>query len=519
MTIAVIMSYSDCLEEKYSWSQTKKVAFFARSQHKPWGYFLDANRFEFGSHRIQHSINSCTAFHPRRQVQNKLFALDTSISQLSSKMSKRSSSSPASASKKKAKQENDVMTDKCINTVRILCAEMVEKANSGHPGAPMGCAPLAHVLFGEVMNFSPNNAKWFNRDRFVLSNGHACALQYAMLYLTGVGGLTLDDLKQFRQLGSKTPGHPENFLTPGVEVSTGPLGQGISNAVGLAMAERHLAATFNQPGFNLVEHYTYVICGDGCLQEGISSEACSLAGHLGLGMQNPPTIYHTTPHITTQYHQPKQIANFLHLTSKPQPTNTPLLSNDLLTTLLIPLSSYCTFTTAIAMTGKLIVLYDDNHITIDGDTNLAFTEDVNARYASYGWHVQVRTQSHIHITTHTSSDRNLFYSLLTFHPYSIRTFYSLSLTLDTLYYLTPSLTLQTVDDANDVSAVRAAVAAAQAETSRPSMIKIRTIIGFGSNKQVRDKPHSPLHTLCQPYSEWDANQCDKRTYPTLLATL
>ena len=293
------------------------------------------------------------------------------------------------------------MTDKCINTVRILCAEMVEKANSGHPGAPMGCAPLAHVLFGEVMNFSPNNAKWFNRDRFVLSNGHACALQYAMLYLTGVGGLTLDDLKQFRQLGSKTPGHPENFLTPGVEVSTGPLGQGISNAVGLAMAERHLAATFNQPGFNLVEHYTYVICGDGCLQEGISSEACSLAGHLGLGMQNSPTIYHTTPHITTQHHQPKQIANFLHLNSKPQPTNTPLLPNDLLTTLLIPLSYYCTFTTAIAMTGKLIVLYDDNHITIDGDTNLAFTEDVNARYASYGWHVQVRThtlsQTHTHI--------------------------------------------------------------------------------------------------------------------------
>jgi transketolase len=159
---------------------------------------------------------------------------------------------------------------------------MVEKANSGHPGAPMGCAPIAHVLYGETMNISPKNSSWANRDRFVLSNGHACALLYAMIHLTG-GDLTLDDLKSFRQLGSKTPGHPENFVTKGVEVATGPLGQGISNAVGLAIAEKHLAAIFNKDGYNVVDHYTYVLCGDGCLQEGISSEASSLAGHLGLG--------------------------------------------------------------------------------------------------------------------------------------------------------------------------------------------------------------------------------------------
>lgn len=169
-----------------------------------------------------------------------------------------------------------------VNTIRILSADMVEKANSGHPGAPMGCAPIAHALFGFIMNYAPKDHKWFNRDRFVLSNGHACALLYSMLHLTGYD-LSIDDLKQFRQLGSLTPGHPENFVTPGVEVSTGPLGQGISNAVGLAIAEKHLAAVYNRDGYNLIDHYTYVLCGDGCLQEGISSEASSLAGHLGLG--------------------------------------------------------------------------------------------------------------------------------------------------------------------------------------------------------------------------------------------
>lgn len=258
----------------------------------------------------------------------------------------------------------------CINTVRVLSAEMVEKANSGHPGAPMGCAPIAHLLYGSFMNYSPQDPKWFNRDRFVLSNGHACALLYSMLHLTGYE-LSIDDLKQFRQLGSLTPGHPENILTPGVEVSTGPLGQGISNAVGLAIAEKHLGAVYNREGFNLIDHYTYVLCGDGCLQEGISSEACSLAGHLGL--------------------------------------------------------------------GKLIVCYDDNRITIDGDTSLSFTEDVNKRYESYGWHVQ------------------------------------------------------TVDDVNDLTALAQAIENAKAETSRPSIIKIRTVIGFGSGKAGSHSVHgAPL---------------------------
>jgi transketolase len=178
----------------------------------------------------------------------------------------------------------NVEIEKCVNAVRVLSADMVQKANSGHPGAPMGCAPMAHVLFGEVMKYSPHNPKWTNRDRFVLSNGHACALQYSMLHLTGYN-VTLDDLKNFRQLNSHTPGHPENVSTPGVEVSTGPLGQGICNAVGMAIAEKHLSAVYNREGHNIVDHFTYVICGDGCLQEGVSSEASSLAGHLGLGMQ------------------------------------------------------------------------------------------------------------------------------------------------------------------------------------------------------------------------------------------
>jgi transketolase len=178
---------------------------------------------------------------------------------------------------------NSSLMKKSVDTVRVLAADMVEKANSGHPGAPMGCAPITHVLYTDVMNYSPKNPKWFNRDRFVLSNGHSCALLYCMLHLSG-HDLSMDDLKQFRQLNSRTPGHPENVLTPGVEVSTGPLGQGLSNAVGMAMAEKHLAAVYNKPGFdNLIDHYTYVLCGDGCLQEGVTSEASSLAGHLGLG--------------------------------------------------------------------------------------------------------------------------------------------------------------------------------------------------------------------------------------------
>jgi transketolase len=202
----------------------------------------------------------------------------------------------------------------CINSIRFLAIDAVEKANSGHPGLPMGAAPMAFVLWDRLMRYNPKNPKWLNRDRFVLSAGHGCMLQYAMLHLTGYDSVGMEDIKQFRQWGSKTPGHPENFLTSGVEVTTGPLGQGVANAVGFAMAEAHLAAKFNKPDSTIIDHYTYVIAGDGCNMEGISGEAASLAGHLGL--------------------------------------------------------------------GKLIVLYDDNSISIEGSTDIAFTEDVNKRFDS-----------------------------------------------------------------------------------------------------------------------------------------
>ncbi|AFY68558.1 transketolase [Thalassoporum mexicanum PCC 7367] len=208
----------------------------------------------------------------------------------------------------------------CINTIRFLSIDAVEKAKSGHPGLPMGAAPMAFTLFDRYLKFNPKNPKWVDRDRFVLSAGHGCMLQYSLLHLTGYDSVPLDQIKQFRQWGSVTPGHPENFETAGVEVTTGPLGQGVGNAVGLAIAEAHLAARFNKPGHNIVDHYTYVILGDGCNMEGVASEAASLAGHLKL--------------------------------------------------------------------GKLIMMYDDNHISIDGSTDLAFTEDVGKRYEAYGWHVQ-----------------------------------------------------------------------------------------------------------------------------------
>ncbi len=247
----------------------------------------------------------------------------------------------------------------CINSIRFLAVDAVEKAKSGHPGLPMGAAPMAFVLWDRFMRFNPKNPKWFNRDRFVLSAGHGCMLQYALLYLTGYDSVTLDDIKQFRQWESRTPGHPENFLTEGVEVTTGPLGQGIANGVGLAVAEAHLAARFNKPDSQLVDHYTYVILGDGCNMEGISGEACSLAGHWGL--------------------------------------------------------------------GKLIAFYDDNHISIDGSTDIAFTEDVGKRFEAYGWHVQ-------HVT----------------------------------------------DGNQDLEAIAKAIAAAKAVTDKPSLIKVTTIIGYGS---------------------------------------
>ncbi|KAK3435085.1 hypothetical protein EUGRSUZ_D02466 [Eucalyptus grandis] len=211
------------------------------------------------------------------------------------------------------------LVDKSVNTIRFLAIDSVEKANSGHPGLPMGCAPIGHVLYDEVMRYNPKNPYWFNRDRFVLSAGHGCMLQYALLHLAGYDSVKEEDLKSFRQWGSKTPGHPENFETPGIEVTTGPLGQGIANAVGLALAEKHLAARFNKPDNEIVDHYTYAVLGDGCQMEGIANEACSLAGHWGL--------------------------------------------------------------------GKLIAFYDDNHISIDGNTEIAFTENVEKRFEGLGWHV------------------------------------------------------------------------------------------------------------------------------------
>jgi transketolase len=259
----------------------------------------------------------------------------------------------------------------CINTVRTLSMDAVQKANSGHPGTPMALAPAAYVLWQRHMRYNPANPAWAGRDRFVLSCGHACMLQYAALYLTGYD-LSLDDLKQFRQWGSHTPGHTEYGHTPGVEVTTGPLGQGIANAVGMALAEAHLAATFNRPGHAIIDHYTYFLCSDGDLMEGVSHEACSFAGHLKL--------------------------------------------------------------------GKLIGIYDDNHITIDGKTEITFSDDTAKRFESYGWHVQ------------------------------------------------------RVPDGNDIAAIDAALVAARRVTDKPSLIVMRTHIGFGSpNKQDTPGAHgAPL---------------------------
>ena len=247
----------------------------------------------------------------------------------------------------------------CINSIRMLAVDAINKSNSGHPGLPMGCAPMGYTLWDKFLRHNPKNPEWFNRDRFVLSAGHGCMLLYALLHLTGYDSVTIEDIKQFRQWGSRAPGHPETFETPGVEVTTGPLGAGISNAVGLAIAEAHLAAKFNKPDANIVDHYTYVVMGDGCNQEAIASEACSLAGHLKL--------------------------------------------------------------------GKLIALYDDNHITIDGRTDVSFTEDLLKRYEAYGWHVQ-------HVAN---------------------------------------------GDA-DVNAIAKAIEAAKAVKNKPSIIKVTTTIGYGS---------------------------------------
>jgi transketolase len=253
-----------------------------------------------------------------------------------------------------------------INALRFLAVDAVEKANSGHPGAPLGDAPIAYLLFHKYMRHNPKHSKWSNRDRFVLSNGHASALLYGVLHLTGYD-LSIDDLKQFRQWGSKTPGHPEYGDTDGVEVTTGPLGQGFAMGVGMAMAEKHLSALYNRPGFDVVDHYTYGLCGDGDLMEGVSHEAASLAGTLGL--------------------------------------------------------------------GKLIFLYDDNLISLDGPTELSFTEDVLKRFEAYHWHVQI------------------------------------------------------VEDGNDLEGISKAIEAAKAVKDKPSFIAVRTVIGYGSPKAGTNKAH------------------------------
>jgi transketolase len=262
---------------------------------------------------------------------------------------------------------NPELDQLCINTIRALTIDAVQKAESGHPGLPLGAAPMAYVLWTRFLRHNPKNPKWENRDRFLLSAGHGSMLLYSLLYLTGYD-LPLDELKNFRQWGSKTPGHPEYGLTPGVEITTGPLGQGFANGVGMAMGAAHLEAKFNKKGFPLIDHYVYAIVSDGDLMEGVASEAASLAGHLKL--------------------------------------------------------------------GKLIYLYDDNQVTIEGFTSLAFSEDVPKRFEAYGWHTQ------------------------------------------------------TVTDGNNLDEIEKAIRTAQAVTDKPSLISVKTVIGFGMPTQGTRKAHS-----------------------------
>ncbi len=244
-----------------------------------------------------------------------------------------------------------------INTIRTLSIDAIEKAKSGHPGMPMGAAPMAYALWSRFLKHNPSNPKWFDRDRFVLSAGHGSMLLYSLLHLSGYD-LSIEELKNFRQWGSKTPGHPEYGHTAGVEATTGPLGQGIAMAVGMAMAERHLAASYNKDQYNMVDHYTYTICGDGDLMEGVSAEAASMAGHMKL--------------------------------------------------------------------GRLVVLYDSNDISLDGDLSLSFSESVKMRFESYGWQY-------------------------------IR-----------------------VEDGNDIEAIEAAIEQARQDEARPTLIEVKTVIGYGS---------------------------------------
>ena len=250
-----------------------------------------------------------------------------------------------------------MIEDKCINAIRFLSADAIEKSKSGHPGMPMGAAALAYTLWMRHLKHNPANPCWVDRDRVVLSAGHASMLLYSLLYLTGYD-LTIEDIQAFRQWGSKTPGHPERSHPPGTEMTTGPLGQGISHAVGMALAEAHLAACYNRPGHTIIDHYTYTLASDGDLMEGVTFEACALAGHLGL--------------------------------------------------------------------GKLIVLYDDNGISLAGSTALSFTEDVDQRFAALGWQVLP------------------------------------------------------VSEGNSIEAIDEALESARKETQRPTLIKVKTCIGFGS---------------------------------------
>ena len=262
---------------------------------------------------------------------------------------------------------NPELDQLCINTIRTLALDAVQKAQSGHPGLPLGAAPMAYVLWTRFLRHNPRNPKWENRDRFLLSAGHGSMLLYSLLYLTGYD-LPLEELKNFRQWGSKTPGHPEYGLTPGVEITTGPLGQGFANGVGMAMGAAHLAARFNKADASIIDHFVYAIVSDGDLMEGVASESASLAGHLKL--------------------------------------------------------------------GKLIYLYDDNHVTIEGFTSLAFTEDVPKRFEAYGWHTL------------------------------------------------------TVSDGNNLDEIEAAIREAQSVTDKPSLISVKTVIGFGMPTQGTRKAHS-----------------------------
>lgn len=301
------------------------------------------------------------------------------------------------------KQMSNQISEKSIQTIRTLSIDAINKANSGHPGMPMGAASMGYALFARAMNHNPKNPKWINRDRFILSAGHGSMLLYSLLHLSGYG-LTIDDLKAFRQENSLTPGHPEYGHTVGVEATTGPLGQGISMGVGMAMAERHLAATYNRKDLDVINHYTYAIVGDGDLMEGVSSEASSLAGHLKL--------------------------------------------------------------------GRFIVLYDSNSISLDGDLSQSMTESIAKRYEAYGWQY-------------------------------IR-----------------------VEDGNDLAAINRAIAEAKADTERPTMIEVRTIIGFGSpnlagksdvhgaplgedetalTKQAYGWNHKPFHVPNEVYTDFEEN--------------